>query len=355
MNTYKHIVHLLKGTGLILMGLLLLASCHSAETTPTPTPWSPRVIGTSKLGLVEAWHVQTGPPITLDRPQPNLFVADDKIIVPYNIENNDSRVTALSLETGQVIWQTHYKTDPFTDIIDSATLDTERLYIVDDFRVYAFDLETGALRWETQEFAGHTGYYFRPWDPVKPLRLHADTGEVILIDPATGAVTERGQEYEELFQYGSIKFVLTMRALSAVDLKSGQVLWSHSSEPIPFTAQMNLWPSFIDGDVVFLSDHAIYAINRVDLQTGATRWKTDSIYVSNFALDDSGRLYAMRQDGVLVVLDVNTGDILDEIQFSGPQIDPHTKNYSVVVANSYVVVNFIDTQEIIALKISPVR
>ena len=118
-----------------------------------------------------------------------------------------------------------------------------------------------------------------------------------------------------------------MRALSAVDLKSGQILWCHPSEPIPFTAQMNLWPSFVDGDIVFLSDHAIYAINRVELQTGATRWKTESIYVSNFALDDSGKLYAMRQDGVLVVLAVNTGDRSDEIQFSGPQIDPHTKNY----------------------------
>jgi outer membrane protein assembly factor BamB len=146
-----------------------------------------------------------------------------------------------------------------------------------------------------------------------------------------------------------------MRALSAVDLKSGQVLWSHPSEPIPFTSQMRLWPSFIDDDVVFLSGGAIYAINRVDLQTGATRWETESIYVSNFALDDSGKLYAMRQDGVLVVLDVNTGDTLDEIQFSGPKINPGYENYSVVVANSHVVVNFIDTQEIIALKMPPVR
>ena len=352
MKFRKPIVHLLQGTSLVFIGLLLLAGCHPSETTPTPTPWSPRVVGTSKLGLVEAWHVQTGPPITLTRPQPNLFVADDKIIVPYNTENNDSRVTALSLETGQVIWQTHYKTDPFTDIINSATLDTEHVYVVDEFRVYAFDLETGEIRWETQEFAGHTGYYFRPWDLVKPLRLHADTGEVILIDPVTGAVLERGQEYEKS-TYGLIAFVRTMRALSAVDLQSGQVLWSRPSEPIPFTSQMRLWPSFIDDDVVFLSGGAIYVINRVDLQTGATRWETESIYVSNFALDDSGKLYAMRQDGVLVVLDVNTGDGLDEIQFSGPQIDPHTKNYSVVVANSYVVVNFIDTQEIIALRIPP--
>lgn len=356
MKFCKRIAHLLQGTSLILMGLLSLAGCRPTEATPTLTPWSPRVVGTSKLGLVEAWHVQTGPPITLTRPQPNLFVADDKIIVPYNTGNNESLVTALSLETGQVIWQSHYKTDPFTDIINSATLDTEHVYVVDEFRVYAFDLKTGEILWETQEFAGHTGYHFRPWDPVDPLRLHVDTtGEVILIDPATGAVMARGQEYEELIQYGSIKFVLTMRALSAVDLKSDQILWSRPSEPIPFTAQMNLWPSFIDDDVVFLSDHGIYAINRVDLQTGATRWRTESIYVSNFALDDSGKLYAMRQDGVLVVLDINTGDILDEIRFSGPQIDLHTKNYSVVVANSYVVVNFIDTQEIIALKIPSVR
>jgi outer membrane protein assembly factor BamB len=217
----------------------------------------------------------------------------------------------------------------------------------------ALELETGQLIWATNELGQHVGYYFRPWDSTTPLQIHVTRQEIITIDPTNGTVLRRVSEQEGLLTHGSVTFVGTQRELTAYDLETGKVLWWHlSSRTLSDIAQMRLWPNFIGDDVVFLSDEVTYAISRTEVRTGAIRWQTGPVYVSNIAVDETtNRLYAMRQDGALVVLDMNNGNQLDEIKFSGPLIDPHVMYYSVAVNGSYVLVHFGDTQELIALRL----
>jgi len=335
--------------------MLLLAGCTLTANTAPPMPtWQPRTVGTSRFGLTEAWRFRTEHSVPFESPQSNLTIADDKVIFPCRTDKNILFFTALSLETGQVLWKTPYGSRPAGAVVTSAALDTTRLYFVDQWTVRALDLATGKIVWASQEFEGHTGYYFRPWESANPLQLHADTRNVILIDPETGMVLARKPERAELLTYGSIEFAGTDYELSAHDLSNNKLLWQHASQQVNPVAQMWLWPSFVGNDTVYLSGQVTYAITRANLQTGDILWQTESSYVSNFALDEArGRLYAMQADGVLATLDLNTGNKLDEVKFSGPLIDPTTKDYSVAVSGSYLLVNFVDTQELIALRLSP--
>lgn len=296
-----------------------------------------------------------GEPVFSYPPVPNLFVAGDKVLFPsigsFNEADNDkcSLLTALSLETGQVSWQTPVP-NCWNAGVSPAALDADRIYLMSDFRVLAFDLLTGKLVWETSELEGHTTYYFRPWDSVTPLQLYADKEKVIEIDPISGVVLKQ-KPAGELLQYDSVKFTTTADELCAVELggQDSRRLWCHP-RVLPPSGQMQLWPSFIDDDVVFQSGLVTYRISRANVQTGEIIWETERIYFSNFALDGAGRLYTIRQDNVLVILDAKTGQMLDEITFGGPGPDGQRPDW-VVVHQPYVLVYFSDTRELIALKL----
>ncbi len=341
----------------------VVAQVTALSKTPTPTPWPPRTVGSSSLGLREVWRFHTGwhvfsyplvpnvfvagEPVFSYPPVPNLFVAGDKVLFPSI--GKCSLLTALSLETGQLIWQTPVP-NCWNDGVSPATLDADRIYLMSDFRVLAFDLLTGKLVWETSELEGRTTYYFRPWDSVTPLQLYAGKEKVIEIDPISGVVLKQ-KPAGELLQYDSVKFTTTADELCAVEL-SGQDsrrLWCHA-RVLPPSGQMQLWPSFVDDDVVFQSGFVTYRISRAKVQTGEIIWETERVYFSNFALDNAGRLYAVRQDNVLVILDAKTGRMLDEITFGGPGPNGEWPDW-VVVHGPYLLVYFSDTQELIALKL----
>jgi outer membrane protein assembly factor BamB len=313
----------------------------------------PRAIVKSTLALDEQWRFRTGPHNSWSSTPPHLFVTNGKAIISYGAgqrygdQDFASWLTALSLENGQIIWQTRFEKFDTGTSIGSSHLDTERLYLLYSFRVNAFSLETGELLWSTPNLGSRTTYIFRP-NSSDPLLLHTSRNQEIAIDPHTGAVVSRQPGYE-LMQYDQIDFVKTREGLYAVDQLTGRMLWQKRLKLQPAYRQLQYWPSFINDEMVFQSGDPLYTIIRANIKTGQFVWETEWDYVSNYALSGA-RVYALRQDATLIALDLNSGEVVGSVTFDSPASEVGSRPYWVVADGPYVLVYFGDSRELIVLK-----
>lgn len=347
---------------LVILYSSLLAGCQvSPNALPSSTPQPVRTVGESTLDIVEVWRFHTGPPNSWDSTLPHLFVTGGKVVISYGAgqrygdENFASWLTALSLETGQVIWQTRLVDPSHGTNIASAHQDNERLYLVYSSRVSAFDLGTGQLLWSTPDLGQHVSYWFVPWESGDPLLLHSSERERIAIDPQIGTVLSRQPDDPEWLKVGQIEFVPTRQGLYAVDQQTEQVLWERL-ELQPAYRQLQRWPSVVGSDIVFESGDPCYNIIRANIRTGQVAWQTERVYLSNFAIIGS-RLYALREDMMLVAFDLDSGAIAGTLKFNGlpsQTICTHSGSdvYWVVAKDDYIVVYLGDSCELIVLKTS---
>jgi outer membrane protein assembly factor BamB len=330
---------------------VILASCEqfaiSNPAASTPVVAS-RQVTYSNLDLVEKWRITTGKNGYTDFPPP-LLIANGKAILGYPDESrNSSWLIAVSLSDGQIAWKTHIKSvgEYGTDIGENYH-DSERLYLISKYRVSAYRLDDGQFLWRTPNLGERVGYNFRSWDGETPLRVYTTRKEVILINPFSGEMLSR-EPYPYYMQYGKYDFLHNWETseLSVMKRESNEILWQRT---IGWTALMQ--PGFITDTMIFLDGNVYYQINRVALETGKTLWQTPgSLYVSNYALSDS-RVYAIRLNGELVALDVETGQEIGEMVF-GPAAPakPGEYPYWVAAEDGYVLAYFGDSQELIALK-----
>ncbi len=337
-----------------------LVGCQvSLSFTPTPTAQPIRAIGESTLNVVEAWRFSTGPSNSGFSTPPHLFVSGGKVIISYGAgkqygdEHSASCLTAISLETGQVVWQTRLVNPGFGTRLGSAYMDAERLYLEYSFQVNTFDVETGQLLWSTPNLGDHTSYWFVPWEPDTPLFLHSSNREKISIEPQTGTVLSRQSDDPAWLKAGQVEFMASREGLYAIDQQTGQTLWSRL-ELQPTYRQLQQWPSFVENDIVFESGDPCYNIVRANIRTGQVAWETSRTYLSNFTLAGS-QLYALREDLMLVAFDLDSGAMVGTLKFDGPPastICTHSGSdvYWVVAEEKYILVYLGDTQELIALK-----
>jgi outer membrane protein assembly factor BamB len=364
--------------GLVLC-LYWLTRCQSpfgtpASISPAATPQPIRIPGESTLNLTELWRFHTGQVnASYHSAPPNFYITNGKVIFSYladeePVASSDSILVALSLETGQPVWQTCMVTHRLgSTSVSSSHLDGKRLYLTYAFQAHAFSLETGEWLWSTPDPkypGGHTGYMFRPWDSTEPLLWHSDRDEVIALDPRTGDILYRQPEASvwshiqkdqidlvdvaEYEKVGSIS-TLVWQGLRAVDLQTGQMLWEY-----PGGYYIKRWPSFVEDDIVFQLGRLCYSIVRADVRTGQVIWQTDFNYLSqNFAIVGT-RLYALREDLTLVAFDLGTGTVVGTLKFNGPPAEtvcgkPASAVYWVIAEGPYVAVYFGDSEELIAL------
>jgi outer membrane protein assembly factor BamB len=353
--------------GLFLLGCLLCGCQSTSEmplTTvrPTPTREPLRIPGESTLGLTELWRFHTDRSNYIDSTFPSLPIAGDRVIFSYREYDDweEAVLVALRLDTGQIIWQTHLVNSLGGTSIDASYLDKERVYLIYSFRVNAFSLETGELLWSTldpERPGGHTGYYLLPWDPSDPLLVHSSEDEVLALDPRSGAILYRRPEANAYtnIRYAQVEFVNTLGGLQVVDLQTGRTLWRRISTRERFNTIAVHWPSFVDDDIIFQVGQPCYTITRVAIRTGRTVWQTlGDNYLSNVAISGS-RLYALREDLMLVAFDIETGTVMGTLQFSGPPAATICAKgggdaYWLATNGPYLVVYFSDTGELITFK-----
>lgn len=342
----------------------VLSSPHvGSPATVTPSPNPIRTAGASTLDLREVWRFHTGDPNHGFSTPPLLFVAGGKVLLTYYYEDNrfnnyNSWLTALSLETGQVIWQTYLADPEFGTHVGDGHVDINagRLYLVYSFRVHAFDLETGQMLWSTPNLGGHTTYRFLPpweWVAGEPLQLRTDRRKVVTIDPQTGDVLSWQPDERAYMEWDGVEFLVDMAGLYVGEPATGRVLWTRMERDAAYR-QLQRWPTFVGSDMVYELGAPCYGIRRVNYRTGEAVWETpERNYLSNFAVSGS-LVYVLREDTTLVTLDLASGATVGTLKFEGPPADTicaksGTYPYWVVVSEPYILVYFGDTRELIAL------
>jgi hypothetical protein len=99
----------------------------------------------------------------------------------------------------------------------------------------------------------------------------------------------------------------------------------------------------------------IKGICALNLQTSKYSWCHPEIYISDIAIDYQSQLgYAMREDLVLLTIDLRTGNVLGEIQFlSSKPIDEQIGSMSsIAFSNGVVVISFSDSGQTFGLSLS---
>jgi outer membrane protein assembly factor BamB len=314
------------------------------------------------MNLREVWRFQhTGGPNYDYSTPPLLFVTNGKVTITYHDENNyhTSWLTALSLETGQMMWQTYLADPGFGTGMADARLENERLYLVYSYRAHAFDLETGQLLWSTTlSPGGHTTYrFFAPWEwedeePLLLLRAF-ERDKIVTIDPQTGEVLAWQPDERADLEWEGVEFLVDMAGLYVGEPATGRVLWTRLEMDAGYR-QLQRWPTFVGSNMVYELGDPCYGIRRVNYRTGEAVWETpERNYLSNFAIAGS-QVYVLREDTTLVTLDLESGALVGTLKFDGPPADTicaksGTYPYWVVVSEPYILVYFGDTRELIAL------
>jgi len=353
----------------LLVVCSIITGCESATSTPSPVFLPSRNLVSSTIDMAEIWRIRTGKPNPSPDVQtpPFLYVTQDKILMSTTIEDgsNDSYLTAFSVDTGSIIWQTRYKNSNGTRSA-AAYLDvaSNRLYLEYGFTVSAFEIVTGQQIWVTKELRDHETYVF-PYRQANPAQLQIDnsqeritidssTGNILSVQPSNLAAMDfmrvlhnniliKNISYDEQAKFNLAPETYHFGAFDA----NGQLLWE-----IPNFAEF--WPTFINGDDFIVAfGRPKYWLWRVDAQTGLDRWRSDLGIISNYAILRD-RVIALREDGYLLSMDIESGRLFNHAVFD--------KDFRGVIGESpfwiaasdpYLFIYFGDTQELIAYKLPP--
>lgn len=353
-----------------ILWAVLLTSCTVEETSQAPTAVLPsRTMASSTMDMTEIWRVRTGLPNPSPDVQtpPFLYIAGDKIVMSTFIEDGsyDSFLTAFSLTTGGIVWQTRYKDPDSGTNIGKAYLDkiSNRLYLVYSYRVSAFDLETGRQLWITENLRTHVGYVF-PYEQTDASKIQVDnpqdhitidssTGKILTVQPSTwSGVDNLKVLYHDLLiknlsdeEVDKFNFDQKSYHFGALDV-SGQFLWD-----IPQHAEF--WPTFInENDFIVAFGGPTYQIWRVNAQTGLDRWRSDLGIVSNYAILQD-RVIALREDGYLLSMDLESGRLFNYAVFDmNFRESIGERPFWVAASDPYLFVYFGDTQELVAFRMN---
>lgn len=320
-----------------------------AESTPLPT----RNIRSSSLELTEVWRVRTGrSSFSSIASPPLLFATDDKIVVPSlcKLRNNDiGCLTALSLDSGEVIWESTYKDPSFGVSITSSYLDTNtnRLYLIYSGSVAAFDLQTGKQIWLSEILASRASSEFSYNQNLNQVSVDREK-ELLLLDPSNGKVIAREKRPFSammVLYHKDMVIYNHKNGLSGIN-QTSQSMWTWEGADYAL-----LWPFFIDdNDLIAWFGGATFYLARINYHTGETVWVSPRIIMSNYAIHEN-RVFVLRYDD-LAMMDLEDGSVLGRIWFDKMLYEggARTNSFMVMVSYPYLFTYFGDTQELVAFK-----
>lgn len=343
----------------LVSALLVASGCKFGKppvnSPETLAPLGTRSVVSSTLSLVEIWRFRTGIPNTLVsniQTPPFLFVTSDKVVVAsYGdlTKSTDAYLTALSLNSGEIIWQTAYGDPDYGVHIDSAYHDTEtnRLFLIYSFRVAGFDLDTGKQLCISPDLGGHTGYIFS-YDQGEKLFIDSSKPERITIEPSNCMMLSREPITDQrltIFR-NNIKLYNGNNGFQGTDQVS-QLSWVWEGR-----IGAEFWPTFInDENLVAEFGGPVYYLARINYHTGQKIWNSSLYVMSNYAVYED-RVFALIEDGSLIALDLENGKVVGRMQFDKKIRDGNVASHPffVVVNFPYLYTYFGDTQELVAFK-----
>lgn len=257
----------------------------------------------------------------------------------------EDSITAIDAKSANTIWKVEL---PFERSGPRGMLaDKNTIFTVDSTRADAYETTTGELKWSTELGDGHVSVI--PQLDSNILRIYYGD-KLIEIDPKTGKILGTASKGITAWISGNIAFQISEIKAIALDRQSGKKLWTSNHG---FYIDEVQEPINIGDDSLLVGlNNGICALN---LQTGKHKWCRPEVDVSKIAIDyQTGLGYGMREDLVLLTIDLQTGDILGETSFLSSQ--PINKQIGfmsfITFSNGVVIVSFSDSGQTFGLSIS---
>ncbi len=309
-----------------------------------PKPGVTRTIGTSTQQVKALWVRQ-------DISALSVASHPDEMI--YALSSARDSLVALDAGNGAEKWRISL---PFERSgVRELLTDGKAVFAATTLGVDAYDAATGALMWSTTLGAGHVSVI--PQLDAGLVRIYY--GDVIYeIDLETGSILSSEPKETTIWIIDGIALRSSpTNELAAMDRESGEQLWAKGQ---PFYINEGQGPQDLGPDILIVGREpaptANYArgICALNLRTGTDNWCRAETYLSEIAIDRQSQSgYALRDDFVLVTIDLQDGSIVGETSFL-PNALPDdllntSRRYSVTLGDRVVVVAFGDSGQTFGL------
>jgi len=314
----------------------------------------------------------TALPSWLDRPKPRIIhvlgsSSQHVDVLWFNQDNISNLITtngsgmafamdlardnliAIDIRRGTTIWK---KGIPF-DHSDVRNLlaDEHTVFAVTGIGVDAYKATTGELKWSTKLGDGHVSIV--PQLDSGKVRVYYG-GTLFEIDSATGKVLSALSKNNVVWVLNDIALQeISANKLSATNKQTSELLWINDRKP--YISEVYI-PVDVGADKLIVG--FVKGICVLDLQTGEYSWCRPEIDIPNLAIDYQSHLgFGMRDDLVLLTIDLQTGKILGETSFlSNEPINEQNGFLSFITySNNVLMVSFSDSRQTFGLEFKDLK
>ncbi len=328
----------------LVFGMALYRNFSSSEATPIPS----RQITRNSLQLQEIWRKQD-----IHGGQTGLLSTETVVVVAnYNRQALQYRLQGFEVSTGEMIWEVRL---PRRVRVDSLIARDDRLYVAVTWEIQAYQLSDGQRLWQTQGEPYDRSGYRLGWIDENIVNYSSVVGENYRLMSVYGA-NSGALIHQEQIPINPMPLLTTARLeykgewgqLFAFDRNSGQQLWQ-----LPLSGNPQHQPVLVGPKLLMATSgkqESIAALYAIDAINGALQWYTlEDDLVSNFAVIDQ-TVYAIRDDGSLVGLDLDTGQEVGTIEFNTAQTYPNQNTYQLSAGEHNLFVYYGDSRELIAFQ-----
>lgn len=315
---------------MFVMLLLILSACLQRPQTQII-----HTLGTSTQHVDVLWFRQEIFTQTTDNSGEVIFV------MPISRDS----LMAIDIRDGTTIWNTKLPIERGGGA-RKILANQNTVFVATSIYMDAYDKTTGDLKWSTKLGDGHVSVI--PQLDSDLLRVYYGD-RLIEIDPNDGEIVTETPKNEIVWMFGNMILQSTPASqINALDKQSGEILWTNprsfhldeGQEPLDIGNGRQL-VGFVNGTC------------ELDLQTGEYPWCLPEINISNITVDPQSQLgFAMRDDLILLTIDLQTGDVLGETSFlsSAPVDKQEGFLASITFSNGIIIISFSDSGQTFGLE-----
>lgn len=264
---------------------------------------------------------------------------------PITMDLKRDNLVLFDARDGSLVWN---KKIPFLQSGISSLLTNDHLiFSVTGSGVDAYDLTTGEEKWSTKLGSGHVPIISQLESSIIRIyygdtiyEIDSKTGEVLVTFPKQNIVW---------ISHGVILRESPAYALAAYNEQTNELLWRSNS--LPYIRE-NYKPRDIGDNNLAVGYLGVLCI--LNIKTGNTKWCRSELELPNLAIDyQAHRGYIMKDDLVLLTMDLQSGNILGETNFlSRKPIDkPASLLSSISFSDGVLIVSFSDSGQTFGLEI----
>lgn len=251
---------------------------------------------------------------------------------------------ALDVRSGTAIWKTKLQFEHSG--VKNLLTNENTVFLVTSISVDAYDSITGKLKWSRKLGEGHVSIVSQ-LDSDKVRVYYGD--KLYEIDTKTGEILSNIPKDDIVWISNDILLRETStNKLVAVSKRTNEVLWTNDQEP--YITDDHKPRDIGEGNLVV---GFVKGICRLNMQTGEYSWCRPEIDISKLAVDEQSHIgYAMRDDLVLITIDLQTGKVLGETNFlSNRAINEQIGFFSsMAFSDGVVIIAFSDSSQTFGLE-----